>query len=101
MSPDAAGGRPALLKQLFGDVLPEPCLRARPKALFNEVFWNRHAREHIRSWDGAGVDTAVVDPAGLRAWWQRDRQPIFTALLAQQTWLAAHAHVPSGTRGAT
>ena len=101
VSPNAAGGRPALLAYLFGDVLPEPVLRARRKAAFDEVFWTRHAREHIRSWDGSGVDASVVDRAGLRRWWQRDRQPIFTALLAQQTWLSAHAHEPSETRGAT
>jgi asparagine synthase (glutamine-hydrolysing) len=86
-APAGIRGRPALLASVFAD-LPVEVTRARPKATFRQVFWRDGARQHMRSWDGAGIDTSVVDVHGLREEWQLDEPAEMTAHLIQQTWLA-------------
>ena len=90
LSPHSTGGRAGLLSALFGGELPHPCLARRPKAVFNEVIWRKHTEEHVRSWDGRGVDGHVVDAHALSRLWRNGWSGFQTALLIQQTWLATH-----------
>jgi hypothetical protein len=96
VSPEAAGGRAALLGQVFGGCYPDAVLRARPKATFGEVFWRRHTRSLLAGWDGRGVDASVVDRTRLRREWDRQQPDLCTAMLVQQVWLATAATAPAG-----
>jgi hypothetical protein len=87
-SPESAGGRAGLLGQVFGGSYPWAALSPRPKATFGEVFWRRHTRSLLAGWDGSGIDTSVVDLAGLRREWDRPQPHLCTAMLVQQAWLA-------------
>jgi asparagine synthase (glutamine-hydrolysing) len=87
LSPESAGGRAGLLGQVFRGCYPDAALRPRPKATFGEVFWRSHTRSLLAGWDGTGVDASVVDPAQLRAEWDRPQPHLCTALLVQQAWL--------------
>jgi hypothetical protein len=88
-SPEDSGGRAGLLRQIFAGVYPEEALRPRPKARFGEVFWRRHTRSVLETWDGAGINASVVDPYALRQQWDRPAPDLCTAMLVQQVWLAA------------
>jgi hypothetical protein len=96
LSPQSAGGRAGLLGQAFGRAYPGAALRARPKATFAEVFWRRHTRSLLAGWDGAGIDSSVVDRDQLRQEWDRPQPDLCTAMLAQQVWLATNAAPPRG-----
>jgi hypothetical protein len=96
VSPEAAGGRAALLGQVFGGCYPDAVLRARPKATFGEVFWRRHTRSLLAAWDGGGIDPSVVDRTRLRREWDRQQPDLCTAMLVQQVWLATAASGPAG-----
>jgi hypothetical protein len=96
VSPEAVGGRAALLGQVFGGCYPEAVLGARPKATFGEVFWRRHTRSLLAAWDGGGVDPSVVDRTRLRREWDRPQPDLCTAMLVQQVWLATAAPPPGG-----
>jgi hypothetical protein len=87
-SPESAGGRAGLLRQVFGGAYPDAVLRRRPKATFGEVFWRHHTRSLLAGWDGSGVDHCVVDRARLRSEWGRPQPDLRTAMLVQQVWLA-------------
>ncbi|MGI8760860.1 MAG: asparagine synthase-related protein [Jatrophihabitantaceae bacterium] len=92
LCPNVVGGRAKLLAALFGSELPAVCLVYRPKATFGEALWRRHARAHIASWDGFGVDEEIVDVSVLRRMWQEQTQLNYrTAMLVQQTWLAGQS----------
>ena len=80
--------RAELLHRMAGDVLPEAATALRPKAHFLEVFLREPTREFVRTWDGSGVDTDVVDPDALRTAWSRWPIPGGTGALVQQLWLA-------------
>jgi hypothetical protein len=95
----ADGGRAGLIGRVFGGRYPDEVVRARPKATFGEVFWRRHTRALLRSWDGTGVDVGVVDPVALRAEWDRPQPDFATTLLVQQVWLATTAGDRSGGVG--
>jgi len=99
ISPETAGGRAGLLGRLFGGRYPDAVLWPRPKATFAEVFWRRHTRSLLASWNGDGVDHSVVDQAALRREWDRPQPDLCTAMLAQQVWLATAA--PAGRPAAT
>jgi hypothetical protein len=98
VSPERAGGRAGLLRQVFSGSYPEAALRPRPKATFAEVFWRCHTRLLLAAWDGGGVDTAVIDPARLRSEWDRPQPDLCTAMLAQQVWLATLPAPVAGRR---
>lgn len=89
--PHSAGGRARLITAIVGDVLPEACTTARPKARFREVMWRRHtrallSRHHLDSIIDA-IDDGIIDPDGLRREWGRERPNARTALLLQKAWL--------------
>jgi hypothetical protein len=89
LTPERAGGRAGLFRELFGSTLPDFVYRRRPKATLEEVFWRAPTREVIARWDGRGVDAAAVDLNALRDEWSKPSPSLYTAMLVQQAWLAS------------
>jgi len=81
-------GRTATMRALFGDLLPREVLERRSKALFANAVFTRHTREFARRWNGAGVDTDLVDPEALRDTWLSETPHAPSMSLLQQAWLA-------------
>ncbi len=85
------GDRTTAIQALFGDLLPPELIARRGKAEFGRALWKGEARAFAESWDGSGVDRAMVDPERLREAW-RVPSPWFGAnTLLQQAWLASQA----------
>jgi asparagine synthase (glutamine-hydrolysing) len=89
LTPERAGGRAALFRELFGPTFPDFVYRRRPKANLGEVFWRAPTQEVISRWDGRGVDAAAVDLDALRSEWAKPAPSLYTAMLVQQAWLAS------------
>jgi Asparagine synthase len=79
--------RAQVVAEIFGGAVPRECVQPRHKAIFTEVFWSRHSRSLSASFDGTGVDRALVDPDGLRNEWRRVHPRFQTSLLLQQLWI--------------
>ncbi len=88
------GKRAASLPALVGDVIPERLAQRTTKASFDPVFFGRHTREFVDSWDGSGVDPDLVDPDALAREWRRERPRANTFSLLQQAWLETDAAHP-------
>jgi asparagine synthase (glutamine-hydrolysing) len=80
--------RSAAMRELFGDVLPDPVLTRRSKAWFDEAFVSDESRRFAAGWTGTGVDTSLVDPERLAASWRAERPDPRSLLLMQAAWLA-------------
>jgi asparagine synthetase B (glutamine-hydrolysing) len=99
--------RSVAMRRLFGGLLPEDVLTRRSKACFDEVFWNCHARRFAASWDGSGVDEAVVDAGALREMWRGGSPSPLSFLLLQSLYLrtlppSADCRLrPAATRGSS
>jgi asparagine synthase (glutamine-hydrolysing) len=91
-----AGDRTAVLRRLVPDLLPDVVLARTSKAAFNRCYMASHTREFARSWDGAGVDTALVDPVELRRAWLAEWPVPVTGALLQQAWLASVSAFSTG-----
>lgn len=74
---------------LAGDTLPREVLTRSTKATFNEVYAGDRLRAFARSWDGSGVDTALVDIERLRAAWTDSVVPSASLAPLQLALLAA------------
>ncbi|HEX8207836.1 MAG TPA: asparagine synthase-related protein [Solirubrobacteraceae bacterium] len=83
------GDRRAIINMLLSDLLPDVLLGRADKALFQEVFFSAPFREFVRTWDGRGVDPALVDVERLRAEWAQEVPHSRTALVLQAAWLSA------------
>lgn len=84
------GERTAAMTDLFGDLLPKNLLERATKASFARPYWGPVTRAFVEEWDGAGVDSTVVDAGALSRVWrdQPNRDPgLQTALLLQAVWL--------------
>jgi asparagine synthase (glutamine-hydrolysing) len=79
--------RTEALSELFAGVLPAGLESRASKAAFAETLWGSFSRSLAASWDGSGVDPAVVDVDALRRRWQIENEPGPHALL-QSLWLA-------------
>ena len=77
------------MRELFGDVLPEPVLTRRSKAHFDEAFVSDHSRAFAAGWTGAGVDESLVDLDRLAAEWRSPHPDPRSLLLMQAAWLSA------------
>lgn len=75
------------METLFGDLLPEAVTRRRDKASPVGVFFGRESRRFADSWDGSGIEPALVDPDALRATWLEPVPDERAALLLQSAWL--------------
>ena len=82
-------GRTQAMSHLFGDLLPGEVLARSTKAIFNGAFNGWSTRAFAQQWDGAGVDTSMVDIEQLRAAWLAERVPARTNALLQAAWLAS------------
>jgi asparagine synthase (glutamine-hydrolysing) len=82
-------GRLWALRELFADVLPPEMIERDTFGSFNGAFWTETARRFVRTWNGEGVDTALVDPEALRREWSREDPDWHTFTLAQLALLAA------------
>jgi asparagine synthase (glutamine-hydrolysing) len=80
--------RGAAVRELFGDVLPEPLATRTTKVCFDGAFWGPRSRAFAASWDGSGVDPEIVDVPRLRALWSEELPDSHTYLLLQAAWLA-------------
>ena len=85
------GDRTAVMRSWFGPLLPGELIARPTKARLDGPFWATYSRAFIASWDGEGVDEALVDPLGLRRAWCADVPNAFTSTLLQAAWLASDA----------
>jgi len=75
------------VQALFDGLLPAELLTRTTKACFDEAFWGPHSTAMAASWDGSGVDAAIVDVERLRALWASGEPDSHTFLLLQAAWL--------------
>jgi len=78
--------RESSLPALVGHLLPAELMRRSTKASFDPAFFGRHSRAFAESWDGTGVDPALVDPDALAQEWRSPRPNANTFSLLQQAW---------------
>lgn len=90
------GDRTAVMRRLFTSLLPDEVLVRPTKASLDRPFWNRHSRAFVASWDGRGVDPALVDPAALRATWSAPAPHAGSSTLLQAAWLSRDGGGTSG-----
>ncbi|WP_413452158.1 asparagine synthase C-terminal domain-containing protein [Georgenia phoenicis] len=83
------GDRTDIFRRLFGDVLPDAVLSRRSKAAFNATRWGPDERDFARSYDGAGLDEAVIDIERLRAEWLSDDPHPAADFLLHVAWAAS------------
>jgi asparagine synthetase B (glutamine-hydrolysing) len=81
--------RSEILTSIAAGQLPESATAQRPKAHFLEVFLREPTRQFAKSWNGEGVDTALVDPDALQRLWSQWPIPPQTAGLIQHLWLSS------------
>ena len=89
-------GRSEALGELFGTVLPPQLLARTTKACFDSAFWTDRSRRFADSWDGRGLDPAVVHPERLRDEWSDPEPDAHTYLLLQALWLQSHESAKKG-----
>lgn len=82
-------GRTAAMRALFGQLLPDQLVSRRTKAVFTLPAWGPRTREFVSGWDGAGVDTSLVDVDALRRHWAEPRPSAMTFCLLHVAWLAS------------
>jgi asparagine synthase len=87
------GERTAAMRALFAEVLPRELITRPTKAVFNEALWRTHTRAFAESWDGAGLDEELVDPAALREEWLSPSPDFRSAMLLQSAWLSRQRRV--------
>jgi hypothetical protein len=96
------GGRTAVMRALFSEVLPEKVLTRDTKATFGDAFCGPFTRALTAGWDGAGLDPELVDPDALRDFWGdcSELRPLgLTALLSQAIWLAREDRLQAESTG--
>jgi Asparagine synthase len=80
------GSRDALMRRLFGDLLPADVLTRAFVPAYSSTLWGERTCGFVESWNGEGLDPELVDPDGLRA---AGRMRDNAATLAlQAAWLA-------------
>ncbi len=82
-------GRAAMMRWLFGDVLPPEAVARVSKANFPH-YWGDASNRLAASWQGEGVDPEYVNCSALRNTWAAGRVDHRSALLLQSVWLARH-----------
>lgn len=84
------GSRTDALRAIIPDLLPDSVIARESKAEFGQAYFASYSREFVEEWDGRGVDTELVDIAGLRREWQSERPSALTSSLLQAAWRATH-----------
>jgi hypothetical protein len=85
------GDRTSAMAHLFADLLPTETIGRSTKAEFGRAVWRQGARAFASTWDGSGVDHAMVDPDLLRAAWSVENPVIHSWTLLHQAWLASQS----------
>ena len=83
------GDRDAATEMLCGDLLPREVVRRRSKAVLDVPFWNRSTRDFASTWDGRGIDSAMVDRAALQREWLAPKPHACASTLLQAAWLCS------------
>jgi asparagine synthase (glutamine-hydrolysing) len=82
------GGRTAIMRTLFADLLPEAVTARTDKARITPAVFREHARVVACAWQGEGVDGTLVDPDLVRAAWLAPDPDLRAGLMLQAAWLA-------------
>jgi asparagine synthase (glutamine-hydrolysing) len=82
--------RTAVMAFLAEDLLPKAIIERQHKAAFNTAYFTATARRFVKSWDGGGLDTSIVDPQALREEWSKPFPAANSFMLLQQAWLASN-----------
>ena len=90
------GDRTAVMRELFGDLLPDPVLSRTSKASFGGVFWGPASRRFAEAWDSTGLDPDLVDAEELRRAWLSPVPVYGSALPLHAAWLAHHTARENG-----
>ncbi len=83
------GSRTAIMRALFGDLLPDVLISRGDKARFPFAYFRAPSREFARSWSGKGLDPELVDAERLRATWLELLPNGYSASVLQKAWLAS------------
>jgi asparagine synthase (glutamine-hydrolysing) len=83
------GDRATVMKNLFGDLLPDAVLTRRTKARFNRAVFSDHCRAFVAEWEGAGIDADLIDARELLATWKATEPHAMSFALLQECWLAS------------
>jgi hypothetical protein len=75
---------------LAEDLLPPSLLARKTKPAYNTAYFTDVARHFAESWDGTGLDEALVDPEKLRLAWLDPWPNGSSFALLQAIWLAKH-----------
>ena len=91
-------GRTNAMRSVFRGLLPDELLARTTKPDFTSAVFGTWTSDFVRSWDGTGVDTSLVNLEALRRAWQNPSPPAGTSLLVQQAWLSKvqRPHAPPG-----
>ena len=84
------GDRTAMMRQLFGDLLPDAVTARTTKAFFNESRWTERERTFAREWTGEGVDHRYLNAELLRAEWLKQMPSTLSDIHLHAAWLASH-----------
>lgn len=79
--------RTEAMRALAGDLLPHELLSRPTKAHFGDALLSGRSRELAASWEGDGVDPAIVDVERLMAEWRSPEPDTHTITLLQSVWL--------------
>jgi hypothetical protein len=93
------GDRTAMMRYLFGDLLPDAVLSRTTKASFNQTRWGNFEREYARNWSGEGIDPNLIDVARLRAAWLSEDPPPGADYQLHAAWLATSTNSRMGGGG--
>ena len=88
-------GRTNAMRSVFQGLLPDELLARTTKPDFTSAVFGTWTTDFVRSWDGTGVDTALIDIEALRDAWQKPSPPAGTSLLVQQAWLSKVQAAPT------
>jgi asparagine synthetase B (glutamine-hydrolysing) len=82
------GRRTALMRLLFGDLLPAAVIERTDKAGFTSAYWSGEVKEFAAGWSGQGVPHELVDAEALRRIWLEPEPDARSGLLLHAAWLA-------------
>lgn len=81
--------RSVAMDALFGDLLPPGILHRESKAEFGRAFWGSDTRDFVATWDGSGLDEALVRPEVLQRMWRAEELDGRSLVLLQTAWAAS------------